>query len=169
MCVAQKASTSHCDVGQIERRGAGAANRLAKLHDLDEVEQVGRIAATRAGKLTARSDLESLSRTRIQCDRRCTRRRGRQRRRIALVAEWVVDDAGQHFAAAGKGDRNRVIWVSMHVIRRAVERIDNPNQFPRAISCRLICLLFADKCMFRIPGGDDFLNGLLRSDIGIGD
>ena len=32
------------NVSQIECRGAGTANRLADLHDLDEVEQVGRIA-----------------------------------------------------------------------------------------------------------------------------
>ena len=51
--------------------------------------------------------------------------------RITFAADWVENRAGQHLAGVLQSDRDGILGNAMDVIRRAVERIDDPAKARR--------------------------------------
>ena len=91
------------------------------------------------------------------------------RRGETLVAERIVNHACLHVVPAGNCDGNREIRVSVNVIRRPIERVDDPGELIGAGSDRLGSLLFANEGMLRESARNNAADRILRCEIGIRD
>ena len=88
---------------------------------------------TRAGKLTATKRVAQIfTCCSFSAACRCTRRLApRLRQNIRREADRKSTPAS--IRAAGNRHGNRVMWIAMDVIRRAIERIDDPGQLVGAV------------------------------------
>src|SRR5882757_10763566 len=86
-----------------------------------------------------------------------------------LVAEWVVNHTCLHVVSACNRDGNGKIRVTVNVIRRSIERVDDPGKLIGAGGGRLWALFLAYKAMLGESSHDDASDSLLRREICIRD
>ena len=87
-------------------------------------------------------------------------------RREQFVAGRVEDDAHGQLPVDLQRNGDAVVGEAVHVVRRAIERIDEPAAGRFGV---LAQALFADEAMIGKRGVNQVVDHLLRRDIGLGD
>ncbi len=116
------------DVAEIERRGAGPADaRGLEHHGAQHVEVAVEMLQVRAIRKARRDQSRLQRRALAHADLVAVELRALAAARAEdLLAQRIVDDAVLDLARARDGDRHGEHRKAVHVVRRAVERIDDP-------------------------------------------
>ena len=109
-------------------RGTRAAGRTAAAENLEESQHFARRPGRTWGKTSGHDGLRELRGLacpyRLAIEKHPLAGRGQ----IALVVDRSVDDANQQLAVSLESDRDGIFGDTVHEIRGAVQRIDDPPQ-----------------------------------------
>src|SRR6185436_4163282 len=86
-----------------------------------------------------------------------------------LITHRIVNDPDFQHARVFQRDRNTEAGITVRVIRRAVERIDNPFPLTAFANQNRLARLFCQYSVLRIVRTDSFDDELFRSEIGFSD